>query len=206
MRVLAMVLGMMVTHMASAQTADIVDGFRSAKFGMDPPAVLGAISTDFGTAAQAVDESRHPVERTQVFTITVDELVPGSGPSSVVYIFGFESNHLIQVNVIWGSPADPEPDPDQLVTTSTILRNFFLDKDFPADGVIVDVALTDEVLVVYQGSDAQGRAILLTLTAPLAEEQPNDVPAFDLGRLSLALSYISDPTNPDVFTLPADDF
>ena len=74
------------------------------------------------------------------------------------------------------------------------------------ESVIADVALTDEVLVVYQGSDAGGRAILLTLTAPLAADQPDDSTVFDMSRLSLALSYISEPTNPDVFTLPAEDF
>ena len=48
--------------------------------------------------------------------------------------------------------------------------------------------------------------VFMTLTAPLAADQPDDELAFDMSRLSLALSYISDPTNPDVFTLPADDF
>ncbi|MCZ6764986.1 MAG: hypothetical protein O7C63_08650 [Alphaproteobacteria bacterium] len=203
---LAVALVATLPHLAGAQTDDAIDGFRSARFGMDAPAVRQAIAADFGVAAQNVSESRHSVERTKVFTIAVNDLVPDSGPASVVYIFGFQSERLIQVNVIWGSPVDPAPDAQKLVATSTILRNFFLEKSFPPESVIADVALTDEVLVVYQGSDAGGRAILLTLTAPLAADQPDDSTVFDMSRLSLALSYISEPTNPDVFTLPADDF
>jgi hypothetical protein len=191
----------------SAQSDETIEGLRTAAFGMDKDAVLAAIETDFGITEDGISASRHSVERTELLTISVDDLIPDSGPAAITYIFGFESKTLIQVNLVWGAPTNAGADPAQLVATSEILKSFFLSKGFPSEKVLTDIAITDEVLVVYQGTDVQDRSVLMTLTAPATGEiSEAGTPIFDTSQLSLTLSYISDATNPDVFTLPPDAF
>jgi hypothetical protein len=58
----------------------VVDGFRSAKFGMSDTQVKAAITKDFGIKADAISEQPNPAERTTVLAVKVPDLLPGVVP------------------------------------------------------------------------------------------------------------------------------
>ena len=83
----------------------VIDGFRSAKFGYKEGDVLRAIKKDFKINKNAVSRGVNSNEKTVFLMIDVKGLLTGSGPSKVIYIFGYKSKKLIQVKVVWGKLA-----------------------------------------------------------------------------------------------------
>ena len=82
--------------------AYVVDGYRSAKWGMTPDQVRAAIARDLPGArigAATVD----PVERTTVIVAQLPALAPGPGPAAISYIFGAQSGTLFHVNLDWSA-------------------------------------------------------------------------------------------------------
>ena len=100
----------------SAQTAEpaIIDGYRSAHFGMNEAEVKKAIKADFSVddPAKALNET----ERTAALLVRGKTLVPDSPPATVSYIFGATTAKLIQVNVVWGDSGGV--DAKQIVPTT----------------------------------------------------------------------------------------
>ncbi|NIQ00279.1 MAG: hypothetical protein GWM98_07435, partial [Nitrospinaceae bacterium] len=99
-----------------------VDGFRSARFGMREKEVYRAIFKDFRIPRRKVTRQVHPVEKTTRLGITVPELLADGGPAYVLYIFGYNTRELIEVDVLWGKPVDPKPNPQQVVNVANQLR------------------------------------------------------------------------------------
>ena len=185
-----------------AQQAPVIDGFRSAKFGMDEKAVKAAIKTDFNIEGKAVRSEVNPLEKTTALVIEVPDLEPG-GKAQIAYILGYSSAKLIQVNVVWGAPVNPKATGDQLSGAGTLLRNYFAQQAFPADRRAQDQRLQDGSLLFFQGRDDKTRQVSVVLfganVAGKEGEKPTQV-------FSLRLSYIANPAAPDVFQLKQGSF
>ena len=196
-----------------AEAAEPVDvgGFRSAGFGMAESEVIAAIDTDFGVADVDVARELNVLEQTQALSITVDDLLPDTGTARVIYILGYRSQALIQVNVVWGAPVDDAYNPQQIVNAANILQDYFLDRTYADGTVFANLPLSQGSLLVFTGSDSSGRQVTLTLGGleAAAESPEGDLSFAEMeatADLYLRLSYVESPGDPDVFRVEPGDF
>lgn len=68
--------------------AATVEGFRSARFGMEEADVRKVINSDFKLSGDAVISENNLVQRTSALGITVPDLIAGAGKADVHYVFG----------------------------------------------------------------------------------------------------------------------
>ncbi len=205
--------------------AAVIDGFRSAKFGMTDTEVLQAILDDFGITDSGVDRERSPLERTTSLIIRTEDLLPESGPAVIYYILGYSSQELVQVNILWGAPivGEEDFDPQTLVVTANALQAYFAGQRYAPDTAIANLPLEDGTLIVFTGSDEQGRQVTLSLISRLVqaaeedtegeateeatgEEETGGEEEAVLVPALLRLSYVSDPANPDIFRVEPGSF
>ena len=186
---------------STSQKWAVVNGFRSANFGMKERDVLKAIKKDFGIGKKQVSRKTHPNEKTVTLGIQVDKLLPESGPAKVFYIMGYKSKRLIHINVIWGKPFTLKPNAEAIVATANQLRNHFAQKKYQKEGFALNAPLGEGVILVFQGKDRKGRAAKILLVNPKAEGDSK------VGsNIALTLSYIEKPMDPDVFRIKEGDF
>ena len=178
-----------------------IDGFRSAKFGMRIDEVKQAILRDFGISDSKIDAISHPTEQTQSLGISIDKLLPQSSKSRAVYVFGYKSKRLMQVNILMGHPVDTDITPQQVVDSGNMLGNHFFKKRYQEDGLVAHARLNDGSVLIFRGKDQKGRMALLRLSNPPSSEGNKE----DL-KITLSLSYIEKPEQPDAFQLKEDDF
>lgn len=181
-----------------------VEGFRSARFGMQAKDVRDAIKKDFGLGDKDVVATSNQEERTQSLTVKVKDLLPDSPPAAVSYIFGATSKKLIQVNVGWGSTETGLASLETLVPTANTLRDYFIRKGVYGAPVVANQKLPDGSILVFRGVDEKGRMALLQLK-PVAVEK-KDAKDQPPANGTLLLAYIEDPKNPDVFRLEKGKF
>ena len=178
-----------------------IAGFRSAKFGMKMKEVKKAIYQDFGIPDGEITTVNHPTERTESLAVAVEKLLPNAVKSRVVYVFGYKTKRLIQVNILLGHPVDTNATAQQIIDSGNILGNHFFKKRYQEDGLVAHARLNDGSILIFRGKDQKGRMILLRLSNP----QPNDKNKKDL-KITLSLSYIEKPEKPDAYQLKDDDF
>ena len=77
-----------------------IEGFRSARWGMDAAQVKATIHKDFGVPIEKVKTEENAAERTTVLTIAANDLLEGAGPARISYILGYKTKKLIQVTVL----------------------------------------------------------------------------------------------------------
>ncbi len=171
----------------------IIDGFRSAKFGMGRAEVTKAIFKDFGVASGKVTILSHPTENTQSLAVTVNQMLPRSGKSQVVYVFGYRSNKLMQVNIFFGHGVDKSVTSQQVVDLGNILGNHFFNKRYQKDGLVAHASLNDGSVLIFRGKDQKGRMALLRILNTQQSNKNSEV------KISLNLSYIEKPGQPDTF-------
>ncbi len=111
----------------SVADAAVIDGFRTAMFGMTEKEIRAAIARDFGGASPRVEAN--PVQRTRALIIVGKEVLPGAPPATVSYLLGMTSAKLIQINVVWGSEPGGAELP-ALTATGNVLRDYFLQKSY----------------------------------------------------------------------------
>ena len=177
-----------------------INGFRSAKFGMRRVEVTKAIFNDFGIASRDITVITHPTELTKSLAITVEQLIPRFGKSKVVYVFGYRSNKLMQVNIFFGYGVDKTVTSQQVVDLGNILGNHFFKKRFQKDGLVANANLNDGSILIFRGKDQKGRMALLRLLNTQQNNKNNEV------KISLNLSYIEKPGEVDTFQLNKGDF
>jgi len=188
-------------HAQSNLEPAIIDGYRSAHFGMTEAEVKVAIKSDFGVS----DPKRtiNDVERTTIFTVPAKALLPDSPPATISYILGASSSKLIQVNVVWGENGGAEA--KQIVSTTNALAAYFVDKgSYAKDSQAVNQALPDGTLLVFRGADTKGRMVVLHLipvSEPADEKKAAKDKPVEFKKAMLRLSYIANPTKPDVFRI-----
>lgn len=181
-----------------------VAGFRSAQFGMSQAETRAAIERDFQLVGEEVEVRPDDEDRTSSLVFTVEEIFPGSEPAQVVYIHGYRQNKLMQVNVIWGQPVADEPNPQSLVTTANVLRNYFRQLGFDPARTVVNTRVDDELFIVFRATDQQDRMVLLQLISRRMPGGGGSGEESDEVRsqvVSLWLSYIEDPRSPDIFEI-----
>ena len=178
-----------------------IDGFRSAKFGMKMEEVKQAIVKDFGISDSKIDTISHPTEQTQSLGVSIDQLLPTSGKSRVVYVFGYKSKRLMQVNILMGHPVDTNIIPQKVVDSGNLLGNHFFKKRYQEDGLVAHARLNDGSVLIFRGKDQKGRMALLRLSNPPSSEGNKE----DL-KITLSLSYIEKPGQEDTFQLNEEDF
>ncbi len=211
--VLAILAGLF-SHSARAQgpaAEAFLDGFRSAKFGMNEDQVRSAIVRDFKIDAKTIQTETNPIEKTRVLAVTVPNL-SDTGMARIGYVFGFKSKTLIQVNVLWGRGVDPKTTPEQLVSTANVLRNYFVGQPFKDDGKMVNQPVQGGSVVAFRGFDAKDRMALLILNVPGAGPAASDpktkeaAEAEALRNMALQLSYVMDSKKPDIFQVEKGQF
>ena len=112
----------------------------------------------------------------------------------------------MHINVLWGKGASEKVDGRGVVETANLLRDHFVKKKYNKEGLVANGKLSDTSTMVFRGRDRGNRMILLLLNTVAAKE---GVSAEDnLNQVSLALSYISKPFNPDIrkITIKDDEF
>ena len=185
----------------TSQKWAVVNGFRSAQFGMKERNVIKAIKNDFGIGKNQVSRKVHPNEKTVTLAIKVKKLLPESGTAKVFYILGYKSKRLIHINVIWGKPVTKNPNAESVVATANQLRNHFAQKKYQKEGFALNAQLGEGIILVFQGKDRKGRAARLLLSNPKAEKDKKTDK-----NIALTLSYIEKPQDPDVFRIKDGDF
>lgn len=182
-----------------------IDGFRSARFGMTEDEVRAAIAADFGVAADQIEAGTNALEKTTSLGVTVADLVPDSGPARVVYIFGYQSKALIQVNIVWG--ALPGSDNDQITTAANLLVGYFRSQNYDPQKTAIGVQLANGALLAFYAEDADGSSVTLTVASRPAEEPAEEGAAEPAPeQLLMQLSYVGDFANPDIFQLAPGSF
>ena len=188
-----------------------VEGFRSAKFGMSSDKVMKAIFKDFRGVKRSVTTKIHPTERTKSLLLDVTDLVPDSGKAQIAYIFGFKSQKLSQINILWKNTDTEQGKTLGVVKTANLLRSLFLKKGFAKDKFIANRRLKDGSIIVFRGEDRKGRMVLLFLNNPLgtpeqAKTRSDKEKAKLAKKITLMLSYMETPKKSDIFKLKDSDF
>lgn len=187
---------------AEQPAAAVVNGFRSASFGMTEAQVIAAIQKDFKVNRPDIAVEQNKIERTTSISVTVPDLLPDTGKAKVAYILGHKSRTLIQVNVGWGAVAGLPSTAEQILGTAQLLKSYLLGAGYDPQKSAVDSVLPDGSVMLFRGITPQGPATILTLSGPV--EQNGDKKT--LTPAALSLSYISNPGNPDIYRIPKGQF
>ena len=86
-----------------------------------------------------------------------------------------------------------------MVLTANTLRDHFLKKRYVEDKLIANGKLSDIRTLVFRGKDQKNRMIVVVLTTPGQQEGETFEEA--MKNISLQLSYISNPGNPDILSV-----
>lgn len=187
-----------------------VEGFRSAKFGMDEAAVKRAIAADFNVKESTISKEINPIDRTTVLTITAKDVLPEIPVARVHYIVGYSQKKLFQVVLMWGAGvSETAPTSTGVLGGAQELLNYFLGQSFKPENRIINAQLSDGNTLLFQGTDEKGRVVQLQYgTVPEASragEKPDDTkppPRIPFGRLV----YVEDPKNLDIFKIKPGQF
>ena len=91
------------------------------------------------------------------------------------------------------------------MTGPNALAAYFLDKgSYAKDSVAVNQGLPDGTVLVFRGTDAKGRMVVLQLvpiTDPGADKKVTKDKPVEFKKAVLRLSYIANPLKPDVFRI-----
>ncbi|MGV8997335.1 MAG: hypothetical protein ACOH12_10360 [Parvibaculaceae bacterium] len=194
-------------------------GFRSASFGDDEAAVRAAITKDFSVPDDKIASGESPVEKTKFLVVHVKDVVPGSGIAEIVYILGYKSQKLIQVNLFWGSNFSPELTPQQFGAVASQLGQYFNELGLDPKTISANQKLPNNTLRVFSGRDAKGHLITLLFQEAEAKLDKPDVKASDKTDKAkadaapetrkiagLRLAYVAAPEAPDIFKIEKGKF
>ena len=179
-----------------------IDGFRSAKFGMNEADARAAMAKDFNPKADAIKSQDNPSELTHSVLLSVPDLLPSGGTAELSYVFGYKSKSLIQVGAVWSKGTDAAITPEKLFSNANILRAHFLSEGFKPDSIAVNMPVNGGI-VMFRGSDAKDHSVILLLQGSFENKENNQRV---LTPTSLLLFYVADAKSPDIFKLPPGQF
>ena len=186
---------------ADDKTTKAIDGFRSAKFGMNETDVRAAMAKDFSPKPDAIKIQDNASELTRSLLLSAPELLPNGGTAELSYVFGYKSKSLIQVGAVWSKGTDAAMTPEKLFSNANILRAHFMGEGFKPDSIAVNMPVAGGI-VMFRGSDAKDRSVILLLQGTFETKENNRV----LTPTSLLLFYVADAKSPDIFKLPPGQF
>ncbi len=187
---------------AAEDKSKAIDGFRSAKFGMNEADVRAAMTRDFNAKPDAIKAQDNASELTHSILLSVPELLPNGGTAELSYVFGYKSKSLIQVGAVWSKGTDAAMTPEKLFSNANILRAHFLSEGFKPESIAVNMPVNGGI-VMFRGSDSKDRSVILLLQGTFENKENNQrllTPA------SLLLFYVADANSPDIFKLPPGQF
>src|SRR5690242_12053617 len=187
-----------------------VDGFRTAKFGMDEAAVKRAIAADFSVKESTITKETNPIDRTTVLTITAKDVLPEIAVARVHYILGYKDKKLFQIVLTWGAgTSETQPGNTSVLAGAQELLNYFVGQSFKPENRIVNAQTADGNALLFQGTDERGRVVQLqygTVPEPTKKgettEEGKGPARIPYGRLV----YVEDPKNMDVFKIKPGQF
>lgn len=183
-----------------------VEGFRSARFGMNEAMVRAAAAKDFSIAPDAVQRVENPGDGTAGLVARLDKLDPAPGPATVTYVFGAQSKKLVQVNVVWLSQGEAaSKNRLEFIGAAQRLTNYFVKHRWRGNTVLTGVQIGPNSMVAFIGKDDAGRAVEVRLDGvPLIKEKSGAPinPEALLGPVRLRLSYASETEKTDVKRIP----
>lgn len=181
-----------------------VEGFRGARFGMDEAQVRAAIQTDLQAKPDAIRVVPNAMERTTALIVSLPAMEPGPGPATAVYIFGYKTKKLIQVNLVWSPPGGaPAPDSGPYLVAGVQLANYFNGFAWRDGKVTMGAQSGPSTVVMFAAEDAKSGAVQVIVDGVAFERKdskPETAPQKP-GSLSLRVSYIADRLAPDIFKL-----
>ncbi len=175
----------------------IIEGYRSAKFGMNQKEIMNAIKKDFGISTDQIKTEKNEIESTLSLNLDVPDLLPDAGIARIIYIFGYESNRLVQVNIIWGAPFFSKAPDGAIVRGSALLRNYFFKKGFEKNRTKLNARLKNGDYLVFRATEEGGRAVNLILKE-IKNNKGSEKP-----RISMILSYLANHISPDIKKKPS---
>ena len=92
------------------------------------------------------------------------------------------------------------------MAASNQLRQLFLDSGYEPETVVTNARMADGTILMFQGKDADKHTTVLRLasgSAPVSAKGSKDAKTV---TVALALSYILDSRNPDIFRLKKGQF
>jgi len=183
--------------------AILVDGFRSAKFGMSETEVSKAVAVDFSLPTAAITRSANAIEGTSSIKVIVKNLLPNSGQAVVTYSFGFKSDTLDEVDVTWEAKA-PGNSPAVLLQNGAILQNYLLTERFPPGTVTGSTLLTNGTLLLFRGTDSAGHVVALFISGPSTHDAAGN--KTNITPSDLTIAYAANPAHPDGFKITTGAF
>jgi len=184
-----------------------VDGFRSAKFQMTEDQVRQAINADFKITAGKIEKQVDNATKASILRITVPDLLPDRGTAQVTYTFGFKSNKLIQVDVVWSPAIDNTITATQMLATQANLRQYLGDRGFAKNKTVVNAA-TDRpnVVVFFRGEDDLGRVVALVGRFKMDPKLEAGKQVLGDQPEAVVLTYVLNPKAPDIYKIEPGKF
>jgi hypothetical protein len=187
-----------------------VTGFRSAHFGMTREQLVRAIRSDFHLRSSDIHALTNTADGTLALVAKVGALQPGPGEATVTYILGKSAKRLIHVNVVWlmrGGVGSAER--EVVSAAGRKLADYFAGHRWAAGTQFRDVPVAANSVVMFEGHDADGRAVevradgvdYVRMTKDGAKASP---PA--KGGVRLRVAYSADAAKPDVAHIGAKQF
>jgi hypothetical protein len=136
----------------------IVDGYRSAKWGMSADAVRAAAARDFpGAAIQPAVANR--ADGTTIIVARLPSLAPGPGPAAVSYIFAAGSGRLIHVNIDWSFDRPTAANRQQITAAGAAVVGDFVSYYWKLMSVVRGVPVAADALLLFAGAGQAGGAV-----------------------------------------------
>jgi hypothetical protein len=172
-----------------------INGFRSARFGMDESQVKVAVAKDFPADGAQLTSSENPAEGTHIAVLQLAALEPGPVPATVSYIFGATSKRLIHVNVTWaGAAGATEAERTGIAAAGVQLASYLREK-YAQPGIATTGLPDANGVVLFTSTDDRNAAVQLRLSGVPIEGASAPAPGT---RARLTLSYVADSRHPDV--------
>ena len=104
-----------------------------------------------------------------------------------------------------GNRDHPQSSPERILAAADQLRQLFLDSGDEPRSIIANAKTSDREMLVFKGEDADKHVAVLRLAAATqpARRESSEKPAT---VTALALSYIFDALNPDIYRLKNGQF
>lgn len=180
-----------------------VDGYRSAQFGMTQKQVRDAIKKDFNLNNDQIESGKNLITRTQSLSVKVNDLLPDTGEGHVSYIFGYNSEALIQVNVTWQESQETDLTAEKILGIGGSLQNYFLSQPYDFKNVVTGVKTAPDTLILFRAEDADNDLLLLLVEGLKAQGQETEA---ETKPLTLKLSYQHNSDKPDIYQIPSGAF
>lgn len=149
-----------------------IEGFRGARFGDSMDDVRTAIMKDFGVAEDAIENGTQPIDGNQVLSVAPEHLEPGLGNVLVRYVFGYESQTLMQVLISWELHSPPVSTQVEFIAKAGVKLSDYFKQLRWKEGKAQRISFPFEnAITLFRAEDPQGRKLHLYYTGVNVEDE-----------------------------------